>query len=148
MNDRFTERVRKVLFLARDEASRLQHEYIGTEHLLLGVVREGEGIAAKVLKKMGMDFEQIRLAVEKLVSATGGTVVIGEIPFTPRAKTVLELSVEEARLLGHNYVGTEHLLLGLIETEGCVANKVLAERGITLEAVKRKIKEIPHPIED
>ena len=103
MNDRFTERVRKVLFLARDEASRLQHEYIGTEHLLLGIVREGEGIAAKVLKKMGLDFEQIRIAVEKLVSSTGGTVMIGEIPFTPRAKTVLELAVEEARLLGHNY---------------------------------------------
>ena len=139
MNDRFTERVRKVLFLARDEASRLQHEYIGTEHLLLGVVREGEGIAAKVLKKMGMDFEQIRLAVEKLVSATGGTVVIGEIPFTPRAKTVLELSVEEARLLGHNYVGTEHLLLGLIREGEGVAARVLLELGADRKKVREEV---------
>ncbi len=139
MNDRFTERVRKVLFLARDEASRLQHEYIGTEHLLLGVVREGEGIAAKVLKKMGLDFEQIRLAVEKLVSATGGTVVIGEIPFTPRAKTVLELSVEEARLLGHNYVGTEHLLLGLIREGEGVAARVLLELGADRKKVREEV---------
>ena len=139
MNDRFTERVRKVLFLARDEASRLQHEYIGTEHLLLGIVREGEGIAAKVLKKMGLDFEQIRLAVEKLVSATGGTVTVGEIPFTPRAKTVLELSVEEARLLGHNYVGTEHLLLGLIREGEGVAARVLLDLGADRKKVREEI---------
>ena len=139
MNDRFTERVRKVLFLARDEASRLQHEYIGTEHLLLGIVREGEGIAAKVLRKMGLDFEQIRLAVEKLVSATGGTVMIGEIPFTPRAKTVLELSVEEARLLGHNYVGTEHLLLGLIREGEGVAARVLLDLGADRKKVREEI---------
>ena len=139
MNDRFTERVRKVLFLARDEASRLQHEYIGTEHLLLGIVREGEGIAAKVLKKMGLDFEQIRLAVEKLVAATGGTVTIGEIPFTPRAKTVLELSVEEARLLGHNYVGTEHLLLGLIREGEGVAARVLLDLGADRKKVREEI---------
>jgi ATP-dependent Clp protease ATP-binding subunit ClpC len=139
MNDRFTERVRKVLFLARDEASRLQHEYIGTEHLLLGIVREGDGIAAKVLKTMGLDFEQIRLAVEKLVSATGGTVMIGEIPFTPRAKTVLELSVEEARLLGHNYVGTEHLLLGLIREGEGVAARVLLDLGADRKKVREEI---------
>ena len=139
MNDRFTERVRKVLFLARDEASRLQHEYIGTEHLLLGIVREGEGIAAKVLKKMGLDFEQIRLAVEKLVSATGGTVMIGEIPFTPRAKTVLELAVEEARLLGHNYVGTEHLLLGLIREGEGVAARVLLDLGADRKKVREEV---------
>jgi ATP-dependent Clp protease ATP-binding subunit ClpC len=139
MNDRFTERVRKVLFLARDEASRLQHEYIGTEHLLLGIVREGEGIAAKVLKTMGLDFEQIRLAVEKLVSATGGTVMIGEIPFTPRAKTVLELAVEEARLLGHNYVGTEHLLLGLIREGEGVAARVLLDLGADRKKVREEV---------
>ena len=139
MNDRFTERVRKGLFLARDEASRLQHEYIGTEHLLLGIVREGEGIAAKVLKTMGLDFEQIRLAVEKLVSATGGTVMIGEIPFTPRAKTVLELAVEEARLLGHNYVGTEHLLLGLIREGEGVAARVLLDLGADRKKVREEV---------
>ncbi|MCP4549056.1 MAG: ATP-dependent Clp protease ATP-binding subunit [bacterium] len=139
MNDRFTERVRKVLFLARDEASRLQHEYIGTEHLLLGIVREGEGIAGTVLKKMGVEFEQIRMAVEKLVSATGGTVMVGEIPFTPRAKTVLELSVEEARLLGHNYVGTEHLLLGLIREGEGVAARVLLDLGADRKKVREEI---------
>ncbi|MDP6418434.1 MAG: ATP-dependent Clp protease ATP-binding subunit [Candidatus Krumholzibacteria bacterium] len=142
MNDRFTERVRKVLFLARDEASRLQHEYIGTEHLLLGIVREGEGIAGKVLKKMGLDFEQIRLAVEKLVSSTGGTVMIGEIPFTPRAKTVLELAVEEARLLGHNYVGTEHLLLGLIREGEGVAARVLLDLGADRKKVREEIHQL------
>ncbi|MBN2171552.1 MAG: AAA family ATPase [Candidatus Krumholzibacteriota bacterium] len=145
MNDRFTERVRKVLFLARDEASRLQHEYIGTEHLLLGIVREGEGIAAKVLKTMGLDFDQIRIAVEKLVSATGGTVMIGEIPFTPRGKTVLELAVEEARLLNHNYVGTEHLLLGLIREGEGVAARVLLDLGVDRKRVREEILKIIGP---
>ena len=110
MHDRFTDRVRRVIYFARDEASRLQHDYIGTEHLLLGIVREGEGIAAKVLSKLDLDFEQIQQAVESMVKSSGGTLTIGEIPFTPRAKRVLELAIEEARLLGHNYVGTEHLL--------------------------------------
>ena len=119
MHDKFTERVRKVMYLAREEAARLQHDYIGTEHLLLGVVREGEGIAATVLNNLGLDLDQIRQAVESMVSNSGGTLTIGEIPFTPRAKRVLELAVDEARQLGHNYVGTEHLLLGLIrEGEG------------------------------
>jgi ATP-dependent Clp protease ATP-binding subunit ClpA len=112
MHDKFTERVRKVIYLAREEAARLQHDYIGTEHLLLGVIREGEGIAATVLNNLGLDLDRIRQEVENMVSASGGTMTIGEIPFTPRAKRVLELAVEEARSLGHNYVGTEHLLLG------------------------------------
>ena len=130
MHDRFTDRVRRVIYFARDEASRLQHDYIGTEHLLLGIVREGEGIAAKVLGKMDLDFEQIQQAVESMVKSSGGTLTIGEIPFTPRAKRVLELAIEEARLLGHNYVGTEHLLLGLIrEGEGIAAN-VLTNLGL------------------
>ncbi len=114
MNDRFTQRVRKVLFLARDEAGRLQHDYIGTEHLLLGIIREGEGVAANVLRRMNIDFERIQKAVEDSVNAPMGPVSIGEIPFTPRAKKVLELSIDEARLHNHNYVGTEHLLLALI----------------------------------
>src|SRR5258706_81572 len=122
MHDKFTERVRKVMYLAREEAARLQHDYIGTEHLLLGVIREGEGIAATVLNNLGLDLDRIRQEVENMVSASGGTMTIGEIPFTPRAKRVLELAVEEARSLGHNYVGTEHLLLGLIrEGEGVSA---------------------------
>jgi ATP-dependent Clp protease ATP-binding subunit ClpC len=92
MQDRFTDRVRKVIYYARDEAARLQHDYIGTEHLLLGIVREGEGIAAKVLAKLELDFEQIQQAVENMVKSSGGTLTIGEIPFTPRAKRVLELA--------------------------------------------------------
>jgi ATP-dependent Clp protease ATP-binding subunit ClpC len=138
MNDRFTERVKKVLFLARDEAGRLQHDYIGTEHFLLGIVREGEGIAAKVLQNLGLSFEQIQQAVEKMVAPSGGTLTIGEIPFTPRAKRVLELSVEEARLLGHNYIGTEHLLLGLIREGEGVAARVLIELGADRKRVREE----------
>ncbi|NNE10422.1 MAG: ATP-dependent Clp protease ATP-binding subunit [Gemmatimonadetes bacterium] len=137
MHDRFTERVRKVMYLAREEAGRLQHDYIGTEHLLLGIVREGEGIAATVLHNLGLDLDQIRQAVENMVSGSGGTLTIGEIPFTPRAKRVLELAVEEARLLSHNYVGTEHLLLGLIREGEGVAARVLIDLG----ADKKKVRE-------
>src|SRR5688500_20334306 len=113
MHDKFTERVRKVIYLAREEAARLQHDYIGTEHLLLGVIREGEGIAATVLNNLGLDLDARRQAGESMVASTGGTLTIGEIAFTPRAKRGLELSVDEARQLGHNYVGTEHLAPGL-----------------------------------
>ena len=139
MNDRFTQRVRKVLFLARDEAGRLQHDYIGTEHLLLGVIREGEGVAANVLRRMNLDFDRIQKAIEDAVSAPMGPVSIGEIPFTPRAKKVLELSIDEARLHNHNYVGTEHLLLALIREGEGVAARVLTELGADHEAVKREV---------
>jgi ATP-dependent Clp protease ATP-binding subunit ClpC len=139
MNDRFTQRVRKVLFLARDEAGRLQHDYIGTEHLLLGVIREGEGVAANVLRRMNLDFDRIQKAVEDAVTAPMGPVSIGEIPFTPRAKKVLELSIDEARLHNHNYVGTEHLLLALIREGEGVAARVLNELGADHEAVKREV---------
>ncbi|MBN2071343.1 MAG: ATP-dependent Clp protease ATP-binding subunit [Candidatus Krumholzibacteriota bacterium] len=144
MNDKFTERVRKVIYLARDEANRLQHDYIGTEHLLLGIVREGEGIAARVLQKLDLDLEQIQQAIENLVKPTGGTLTLGEIPLTPRAKRVLELSVEEARLLGHNYVGTEHLLLGLIREGEGVAARVLLELGVDRKRVREEIMKILH----
>ncbi len=139
MNDRFTQRVRKVLFLARDEAGRLQHDYIGTEHLLLGVIREGEGVAANVLRRMNIDFERIQKAVEDSVNAPMGPVSIGEIPFTPRAKKVLELSIDEARLHNHNYVGTEHLLLALIREGEGVAARVLSDLGADHEVVKREV---------
>ena len=139
MNDRFTQRVRKVLFLARDEAGRLQHDYIGTEHLLLGVIREGEGVAANVLRRMKIDFENIQKAVEESVNAPMGPVSIGEIPFTPRAKKVLELSIDEARLHNHNYVGTEHLLLALIREGEGVAARVLSDLGADHEVVKREV---------
>ncbi|MEE9269344.1 MAG: ATP-dependent Clp protease ATP-binding subunit [Candidatus Krumholzibacteria bacterium] len=145
MHDRFTDRVRRVIYYARDEASRLQHDYIGTEHLLLGIVREGEGIAAKVLSKLDLDFEQIQQAVESMVKSSGGTLTIGEIPFTPRAKRVLELAIEEARLLGHNYVGTEHLLLGLIREGEGVAAQVLAELGVDRKRVREEVLKLLGP---
>ena len=142
MHDKFTERVRKVIYLAREEAARLQHDYIGTEHLLLGVIREGEGIAATVLNNLGLDLDRIRQEVENMVSASGGTMTIGEIPFTPRAKRVLELAVEEARSLGHNYVGTEHLLLGLLREDRGIAALVLKDAGITIDPARQRLIEI------
>ncbi|MBD3236084.1 MAG: AAA domain-containing protein [Candidatus Eisenbacteria bacterium] len=138
MNDKFTERVRKVIFLAREEASRLQHDSIGTEHLLLGLLREGEGVAARVLGNLGLDLDAIRQAVEAMVAHTGGTLTIGEIPFTSNAKRVLELSVDEARQMGHNYVGTEHLLLGLIREAEGVAAKVLVDMGVDRKKVREE----------
>jgi ATP-dependent Clp protease ATP-binding subunit ClpC len=139
MNDKFTERVRRVIYLARDEANRLQHDYIGTEHLLLGIIRLGEGIAAEVLQRLEVDPEQIQQAIENMVKPSGGTLTLGEIPLTPRAKRVLELSVEEARLLGHSYVGTEHLLLGLIREGEGVAARVLLELGVDRKRVREEI---------
>ena len=136
MHDKFTERVRKVIFLAREEASRLQHDSIGTEHLLLGLLREGEGIAATVLNNLGLDLDVIRHAVESMVAQTGGTLTIGEIPFTSNAKRVLELAVDEARQLNHTYIGTEHLLLGLIREGEGVAAKVLTDMGVDRKKVR------------
>ncbi len=136
MFDRFTERARKVIALAREEAGRLGHDYIGTEHLLLGLIREGGGVAAAVLENLSVDLERVRLEVEKLVVIGGGTLTLGEVPFTPRAKKVLELSVEEAQSLSHNYIGTEHLLLGLIREGEGVAAKVLENLGVRLDKAR------------
>ena len=144
MNDKFTERVRKVIYLARDEANRLQHDYIGTEHLLLGIVREGEGIASRVLQKLDLDLDQIQQAIESIVRPSGDTLTLGEVPLTPRGKRVLELSIEEARLLGHNYVGTEHLLLGLIREGEGVAARVLLELGVDRKRVREEIMKMIH----
>jgi ATP-dependent Clp protease ATP-binding subunit ClpC len=138
VHDKFTERVRKVIFLAREEASRLQHDSIGTEHLLLGLLREGEGIAATVLTNLGLDLDGIRQSVENMVAHTGGTLTIGEIPFTSNAKRVLELAVDEARQMSHNYVGTEHLLLGLIREGEGVAAKVLVDMGVERKKVREE----------
>ncbi len=137
MHDKFTDRVKRVMFLAREEAARLHHDYIGTEHLLLGIIREGEGLAATILTNLGLDLDMLRRTIESMVPASSGSVSIGEIPFTPRAKHVLELSVDEAKLLGHNYVGTEHLLLGLIREGEGIAARVLAEFG----ADRRRVRE-------
>ena len=115
--DKFTERARKVLQLAQEEAQRFNHNYIGTEHLLLGLVREGEGVAAKVLGNLGVELNKVRSAVEFIIGR-GDRMVIGDISLTPRAKKVIELAVEEARRLNHSAISTEHLLLGLLREEG------------------------------
>jgi ATP-dependent Clp protease ATP-binding subunit ClpC len=139
MFDRFTERVRKVIQLAREEAMRFNHDYIGTEHLLLGLVKEGEGIAATALANLGVDLRTLRLEVEKLVEQGPATVSVGEIPFNPQAKKVLELAVEEARKFNHNYIGTEHLLLGLIKEGEGIAAHVLDNMKVDVERVQREI---------
>ncbi len=142
MFDRFTERARKVILLAKEESKRFNHDYIGTEHMLLGLIKEGEGVAAAVLQNLGINLDMIRLEVEKLVHAGPSTVTSGDIPFTPKAKKVIELSMEEARSLGHNYIGTEHLLLGLIRENEGVASQVLLNLGLDLNKVRREIMEL------
>jgi len=133
--DKFTERARKVLSLAQEEARRFQHDYIGTEHLLLGLVREGEGVAAKVLNNLGVELNKVRNAVEFIVGR-GDRIVLGEIGLTPRAKKVIELAVDEARRLNHHYIGTEHLLLGLVREGEGIAVGALESLGVNLEKVR------------
>jgi ATP-dependent Clp protease ATP-binding subunit ClpC len=136
--DRFTDRARKVLTLAQDEAQRFNHNYIGTEHLLLGLVREGEGVAAKVLENLNVELAKVRQAVEFIIGR-GERPVLGEIGLTPRAKKVIELAIDEARRLGHNYIGTEHLLLGLVREEGGIASGVLESLGVSLDKVRHEV---------
>jgi ATP-dependent Clp protease ATP-binding subunit ClpC len=132
MFEKFTERGRKVIVYAREEAERLQNDYLGTEHILLGTLREEDGIPVAVLRKMGIDIDQVRMEVERNLPSSGNTLTFGDIPFTPRAKKVLEYAVEEARLLGHNYIGSEHLLLGLIREEEGIGGKILRSFGVNL----------------
>jgi ATP-dependent Clp protease ATP-binding subunit ClpC len=142
MYERFTDRARKVMQLANQEAQRFNHEYIGTEHILLGLVKEGSGVAANVLKNLDIDLRKIRLEVEKIVQtghSSGEQVVMGKLPHTPRAKKVIEYSVEEAKNLNHNYVGTEHLLLGLLREQEGVAAQVLMNLGLKLEDVREEV---------
>ncbi len=139
MFDRFTERARKVIILAKEEAKRFNHDYIGTEHILLGLIKEGESVAAAVLQTLGLSLETIRLEVEKLVQFGPSTIVSGDIPFTPKAKKVIELAMDEARRLGHNYIGTEHLLLGLIKEGEGVASHVLMNVGLDLNKVRTEV---------
>jgi ATP-dependent Clp protease ATP-binding subunit ClpC len=136
MYERFTDRARKVMQLANQEAQRFNHEYIGTEHILLGLVKEGSGVAATVLKNLDIDLRKIRLEVEKIVQIGPGEVTGGKLPQTPRAKKVIEYSIEEARALNHNYVGTEHLLLGLVREVDGVAGQVLMNLGASCEALR------------
>ena len=139
MFERFTDRARKVMALANQEAQRFNHEHIGTEHILLGLVKEGSGVGATVLKNLDIDIKKLRLEVEKLVKSGPDLVTMGKLPQTPRAKKVIEYAIEEARALNHNYVGTEHILLGMLrETEG-IAAQVLMNLGLKLEEVRQEV---------
>jgi ATP-dependent Clp protease ATP-binding subunit ClpC len=136
MNYNFTDRVRKVLAMAREEAIRLQHDYVGTEHVLLGLIREGEGVAAAVLSNLNVDLDAVHEGVEESVRPGKATIALGELPYTSRAKKVLEYAMAEARELNHSYVGTEHLLLGLLREEKGIAAQVLNSLGVTLEEAR------------
>src|ERR671915_580130 len=136
--DKFTDRARKVLTLAQDEAQRFNHNYIGTEHLLLGLVREGEGVAARVLENMNVELSKVRTAVEFIIGR-GDRPVVGDVGLTPRAKRVIELAIDEARRLGHNYIGTEHLLLGLVREGEGIGAGVLESLGVNLDKVRHEV---------
>ena len=138
MFERFTERAREVVVLAQDEARGLKHNYIGTEHLLLGLLREEEGLAARVLESLGVTLEGVRNQVRRIVG-DGDEVTTGQIPFTPRAKKVLELALREAMSLGHNYIGTEHVLLGIVRENEGVAARILFDFDADAERVRNKV---------
>ena len=138
MFERFTERARQVVVLAQEEARGLKHDYIGTEHILLGLAREPEGLASVVLANLGARLEEIRIAVTRIVGS-GEKVTSGQIPFTPRAKKVLELALREALSLGHNYIGTEHILLGLVRENEGVAARILLDMDIDAERVRSEV---------
>src|SRR5690606_30065097 len=138
MFERFTDRARRVVVLAQEEARLLNHSYIGTEHILLGLIHEGEGVAAKALESLSISLEAVRNQVEEIIGQ-GGSSPSGHIPFTPRAKKVLELSLREALQLGHNYIGTEHILLGLIREGEGVAAQVLVKLGADLSRVRQQV---------
>ena len=143
MFERFTDRARRVVVLAQEEARMLNHNYIGTEHILLGLIHEGEGVAAKALESLGISLEAVRQQVEEIIGQ-GQQAPSGHIPFTPRAKKVLELSLREALQLGHNYIGTEHILLGLIREGEGVAAQVLVRLGADLNRVRQQVIKLVH----
>jgi ATP-dependent Clp protease ATP-binding subunit ClpC len=143
MFERFTDRARQVVVLAQEEARMLNHNYIGTEHILLGLIHEGEGVAAKALKSLGIRLEAVRQQVEEIIGQ-GQQAPSGHIPFTPRAKKALELSLREAQQLGHNYIGTEHILLGLIREGEGVAAQVLVRLGADLNRVRQQVIQLLH----
>ncbi|HZX60312.1 MAG TPA: ATP-dependent Clp protease ATP-binding subunit [Candidatus Methylomirabilis sp.] len=142
MFERFTERARKVIILAREEAIRLGHNFVGTEHLLLGLVREGDGLAMAILKKLNVNLAVLKGEVEKIVSVGTQVAPAGEVPFTPQAKKVLEYAISEARSMGHNYIGTEHLLLGLVREGEGIASLVLRDSGVTVAAAKAQAQDL------
>ena len=139
MSNRFTDRVQRVIIIAQEEAKRLNHDYVGTEHILLGLVGLGEGVASKVMQNLGLDARRVRAEIEKLVGTGDNIMLLGEIPFTPRAKKVLELAVEEAQTMGHSYVGTEHVLLGLIREEEGIAARVLENLNVRIDDVREEV---------
>jgi ATP-dependent Clp protease ATP-binding subunit ClpC len=141
MFNRFTDRARRVVVLAQEEARMLNHNYIGTEHILLGLIHEGEGVAAKALESLGISLEGARQQVEEIIRR-GQQAPSGHIPFTPRAKKVLELSLREAQQLGHNYIGTEHILLGLIREGKGVAAQVLVKLGADLNRARQQVVQL------
>jgi ATP-dependent Clp protease ATP-binding subunit ClpC len=143
MFDRFSERARKTMSFARQEAQRFHHDYIGTEHMLLGLLDEGTGVAVQALRDLGAESDAVRAAVEKIVKTGSRPVPTGQIPFTPRGKRVLEFSLEEAQSLGHDHIGTEHLLLGLARAEKGVASMVLIrDMGLSVERIRTKVVEL------
>ena len=141
MFERFTDRARRVVVLAQEEARMLNHNYIGTEHILLGLIHEGEGVAAKALESLGISLEAVRQQVEEIIGQ-GQQAPSGHIPFTPRAKKVLELSLREAIQLGHNYIGTEHILLGLLREGEGMACQVLVKLGANLPTVRARVLQL------
>jgi ATP-dependent Clp protease ATP-binding subunit ClpC len=143
MFERFTDRARRVVVLAQDEARRLDHNYIGTEHILLGLIHEGEGVAAKALESLGISLDAVRQQVEEIIGQ-GQQAPSGHIPFTPRAKKVFELSLREAVQLGHKHIGTEHILLGLIREGDGVAAQVLVKLGADLNRVRQQVIQLLH----
>jgi ATP-dependent Clp protease ATP-binding subunit ClpC len=143
MFERFTDRARRVVVLAQEEARMLSHNYIGTEHLLLGLIQEGEGVAAKALQSLGISLEAVRQQVQEIIGRGQGQQQ-GHVPFTPRAKKVLELSLREAQQLGHDYIGTEHILLGLIREGEGVAARVLVKLGADLNRVRQQVIQLLH----
>jgi Clp amino terminal domain, pathogenicity island component len=143
MFKRFTDRARRVVVLAQEEARRLDHDWIGTEHLLLGLIHEGDGVAARALESLGISLQAVRQQVEEIIGR-GQQAPSGHIPFTPRSKKVLELSLRESQQLGHNYIGTEHILLGLIREGDGVAAQVLVKLGADLDRVRQQVLQLLH----
>ena len=141
MFERFTDWARQVIVLAQEEARMLDHNYVGTEHILLGLIRQGEGVAAKALESLGISLDVIRQEVEEIIGQ-GQETPSGHIPFTPRAKKVLELSLRESRQFGHDYIATEHILLGLVREGGGVAAQVLVKLGADLNRVRQQVTQL------
>ena len=142
MSKRFTERSQRVVLIAQEEAKRLNHDYVGTEHILLGLIAVGEGVAVQVLSNLGVDLRRVRREVEKIVGTGDSVMLPDEIPFTPRAKNVLDYAEEEAQHMGHSYVGTEHLLLGILREDEGVAARVLENLGLRLGVVREEVLDL------